>query len=70
MAIVPDKSENSPANGAEQHIPSGSKTALTIADGVTAPTAVEGYAQLYVDAADGDLKIIFGDGTVKTIVAD
>jgi hypothetical protein len=44
--------------------------ALGIADGITAPAAVTGLALLYVDTADGDLKVRFGDGTVKTIVTD
>ena len=44
--------------------------ALGIADGITAPGTVAGMAQLYVDSADGDLKVKFGDGTVKTIVVD
>jgi len=44
--------------------------ALGIADGVSAPATIAGMAQLYVDAADGDLKIKFGDGVVKTIVID
>lgn len=39
-------------------------------DGVTAPSATAGYAKIYVDTADGDLKVIFGDGTVKTIATD
>lgn len=43
---------------------------LTITDGVTAPSAVSGSAQIFVSSADGDLKVIFGDGTVKTIVTD
>ncbi len=43
---------------------------LYLTDGVTAPTAVSGIAQIYVDTADGDLKVVFGDGTVKTIVVD
>jgi len=43
---------------------------MILTDGVTAPTTLAGNAQIYVDAADGDLKIIFGDGTVKTIVTD
>jgi hypothetical protein len=43
---------------------------LRLTDGVTAPTAVAGLAILYVDTADGDLKVVFGDGTVKTIVTD
>lgn len=43
---------------------------LPIVDGVVAPATVSGIAYLYVDTADGDLKIKFGDGTVKTIVVD
>lgn len=39
-------------------------------DGVTEPNTVAGYAILFVDTADGDLKVKFGDGTVKTIVVD
>lgn len=44
--------------------------AVEIKDGMTAPTATTGYAKIYVDSADGDLKVIFADGTVKTIVTD
>jgi hypothetical protein len=43
---------------------------LAIKDGVSGPSAVSGDAVIYVDSADGDLKIIFGDATVKTIVTD
>lgn len=43
---------------------------IAITDGVSAPSTISGYAQLYVDSADGDLKIKFGDGTTKTIVTD
>ena len=43
---------------------------LAIPDGITAPATVVGLAILYVDSADGDLKVVFGDGTVKTIVVD
>jgi hypothetical protein len=39
-------------------------------DGVTAPGTTSGYAKIYVDIADGDLKVKFGDGTVKTIATD
>jgi len=45
-------------------------TAFILADGVTAPSATVGFAKIYVDTADGDLKVIFGDGTIKTIVTD
>jgi len=43
---------------------------LPIIDGVSAPTQLAGVAFIYVDSADGDLKIVFGDGTVKTITTD
>lgn len=43
---------------------------LRIADGVTAPGTIAGVAGIYVDTSDGDLKVKFGDGTVKTIVTD
>ena len=45
---------------------------LTIRDPYTpsAPSALTGFATLFVDPADNDLKIIFADGTTKTIVTD
>lgn len=43
---------------------------LMLQDGVPAPAAIPGFALLYVDAADGDLKVKFGDGTVKTIATN
>lgn len=43
---------------------------LVLKDGVTAPSTFAGQAAIYVDTADGDLKIKFSDGTVKTIVTD
>jgi hypothetical protein len=43
---------------------------LDINDGITAPAAATGRARIYVDTADGDLKVIFADGTIKTIVTD
>ena len=67
---------NFPGNvsiGSGSPIPSASldvSGAIAIGDGITAPSATAGRAKLYVDTADGDLKIIFGDGTVKTIVVD
>jgi hypothetical protein len=49
---------------------SGSFTRLAIEDGITAPSTESGNAFIYVDSSDGDLKVKFGDGTVKTIVTD
>lgn len=43
---------------------------LSLTDGVAEPTAIVGRAQIYVDTADGDLKVKFGDGTVAVIAAD
>lgn len=43
---------------------------VAVTDGMTAPGAGSGQARIYVDSADGDLKVVFGDGTVKTIVVD
>ena len=45
-------------------------THIAIDDGVSIPGTVAGMAFIYVDAADGDLKVKFGDGTVKTIATD
>lgn len=45
-------------------------TQLIITDGITAPGATAGVAKIYVDTADGDLKCVFSDSTVKTIVVD
>lgn len=44
--------------------------AIWLPDGVGAPSARAGLTGIYVDSADGDLKAVFGDGTVKTITAD
>jgi len=44
--------------------------AIAIKDGMTAPTAVSGKAFLFVDSADGSLKVRFGDGCTKTITAN
>lgn len=41
-----------------------------ITDGITAPGTLAGFGVIYIDTADGDLKIKFGDGVVKTIVVD
>jgi hypothetical protein len=43
---------------------------VSINDGITAPDTVSGSAFIYVDTADGDLKVKFGDGIVKTISID
>lgn len=43
---------------------------LELVDGVTAPSTVAGAAVIYVDESDGDLKVRFGDGTIKTLTTD
>jgi len=44
---------------------------LGIADGAAAAPATEaGKAVIYVDGADGDLKVKFGDGTTRVLAAD
>lgn len=43
---------------------------LRLLDGQVQPGTLAGFAQMWVDSSNGDLKIIFGDGTVKTIVTD
>jgi parallel beta-helix repeat protein len=39
-------------------------------DAVTAPSTLAGVGTIYIDSADGDLKVKFGDGTVKTLATD
>ena len=43
---------------------------LYLTDGLTAPSTASGWAIIYVDGADGSLKIKFGGGTTKTITTD
>jgi hypothetical protein len=47
-----------------------SPQSLSLLDGVAAPGATPGKATLYVDTADGDLKVVFADGTIKTIATN
>ena len=48
----------------------GPEGGLFILDGITAPAARTGFAVIYVDTADGDLKVKFADGTTKVLAAD
>lgn len=41
-----------------------------LSDGITAPATLSGVAQFYVDTADGDFKVRFGDGFTRTLGAD
>lgn len=43
---------------------------LQLKDGITAPTMATGYAQIYVDTADGKLKVMFGDGSVVELATN
>lgn len=49
---------------------SGTVESLALRDGVAAPSAVSGRAIIYIDNADGDLKVKFSDGIVKTLATD
>lgn len=44
--------------------------ALWLKDGMAAPTATAAFAVIYVDTADGDLKVKFADGVTKVLAAD
>lgn len=43
---------------------------IAIMDGIGVPSTIIGMASIYIDGSDGDLKIKFSDGTIKTIVTD
>lgn len=47
-----------------------SSSFTSIADGIATPQTQAGQARIFVDSSDGDLKVLFGDGTVKLIVSD
>jgi hypothetical protein len=48
----------------------GPEGGLFLLDGITAPAARTGFAAIYVDTADGNLKVKFGDGFVAQLAAD
>jgi hypothetical protein len=43
---------------------------IALVDGVPEPDIVAEFAWIYIDEADGDLKIKYSDGTIKTIAVD
>lgn len=67
MATVANKDG---VGGVDPHIPTPKEAKMGLADGVTAPATAVGTANIYVDSADGDLKVKFGDGTTKTLATD
>jgi len=48
----------------------GGGAVVSLLDGLDAPGASEGRAQIFVDAADGNCKIRFGDGDLVTIAVN
>ncbi len=42
-------------------------TWVGLVNGIEAPEGAEGYAVLFVDAADGALKVMFDDGTTRVL---
>lgn len=47
-----------------------SQGSLSLPDGITAPSTATGVASIYVDTADGDLKVKFSNGTVQFLTAN
>jgi hypothetical protein len=45
-------------------------TYIYLADDTAEPSTDSAWGLIFIDNADGDLKIKFGDGTLKTIVTD
>ena len=43
---------------------------VAVTDAIAEPGTVSGFAVIFVDTSDGDLKVKFGNGFVATIVAD
>ena len=43
---------------------------LVLVDGVPEPDTVAGWAFMYIDEDDGDLKVKFGDGTIAVVAID
>jgi hypothetical protein len=71
VAYTPSSGSDTDVQTQLREIASTAKTnILQLTDGVTAPSTVSGNASIYIDSSDGDLKIKFGDGTVKTISTD
>lgn len=68
-AIAFKKSDRLPYKNVQDAIEAESLL-CTLVDGVEAPDALPGFALIFVDEADGDLKVRFGDGVTKTLATD
>lgn len=68
--LYPDRNEVQSLGKSTNRFNQTHTQVLALKDNATAPTAVVGTTFIYVDAADGDLKVRFGDGVTKTITVD
>jgi hypothetical protein len=69
-AFMPATNDSYDVGGPSARIKNVFSRTLRIADGINSPGTEAGYATIFVDSSDGDLKVKFGDGTIRTIVTD
>lgn len=70
LALRPVDSDSRGLGDASHWLAATYMNYLVLKDGATAPANVSGQAIVYVDTADGALKIKFGDGETRTLSAD